>query len=485
MRRIMQILGSAKSLLFALLSIALVLICPLNLLAATPQKSAELSQTLPTFPLRLGQMGRFSVGERHTQYQFSGERVLVKANAGWGYASQGTGILGFEAASLVGESAALGLNLNYQRDKLEALVQHMKYWVPSGWRWKGALSYMHGRQSVNFLQTSEKARVSQWNYYGAIDWLDIKQAGWGLQSVGVAVWGGKSKNRSQFAEEEYATETPDYFLITRDHRWLSEGRLWGTALSFQYVPQADLRWVLKGSAGQEWLRYPYKNGAGDSYRKPYIDARVDYQLTRDSAINLGYKYGAVESRVELGGRYACLGLSGFYSQGQNGLDDQYGVILNVDLLALFNKTKQPEVSATNKINRLAYAVREGEIKPLELLQETILRPLPLPSSFMVKVDPTSVKHLRLEKASLPSGSLVTPQGNVYIPVTQGPSVISSAEVNGQPVSALEIKFNTQANQLVVITKNLPDPVNTDTYVVDVEDSLTGDVYRVSFELVLS
>ncbi|MCC7005335.1 MAG: hypothetical protein IT497_01660 [Ottowia sp.] len=481
----MQVVPRKRNLLSALFSILTLLIFPTCAFAIVAQQAIGSNTAFPTFPLNLGEKSSVTFGERTTNYQFIHDRVLVKANAGWGYVSQGTGIVGLDFASLVGDSAALGLNLSYQQDKLEAVIHHMKYWLPLGWRWKGSLSYMQGRQQFNFLQTSEKAKLSQLTYYGAIDWLNTSNLGAGIQSVGLATWGGKSKNHSQFEEQEYAVDTQDYFLITRDHRWLSEGRLLGTALSFQYVPNADFPWIFKGSVGQEWLKYPYMNGGADNYRNLYLDGRLDYQLNRLSAFNLGYKYGVVENRMEVGWRYSYLGLSGFYSQGRNGLDNQYGALLNVDILALLSKPKRTEMQAANNILPVSHAVRENKISPTELLQETILRPIQLPIAFMVKVDPTGVKHFRVEKAGLPNGSFVTSQGNIYIPVTQGPSVIFSALVNGQPVSGVEGKFNTQANQLVVITKNLPDPVSMDDYVVDIEDSSTGTVYRVSFELVIS
>ena len=58
--------------------------------------------------------------------------------------AQGSGVVGLDMASMMGDSSAVGLNLNYQQDRVEAVLHHVKYWVPEIWRWKGAVSYLQG-----------------------------------------------------------------------------------------------------------------------------------------------------------------------------------------------------------------------------------------------------------------------------------------------------------------------------------------------------
>jgi len=438
--------------------------------------------SLPTLPIHLGEKGNLSLSEQATQYHFTSDQILIKANAGWGYIAQGSGVVGLDMASMMGDTSAVGLNLNYQQDRVEAVLHHVKYWVPVGWRWKGAVSYLHGRQQFNFFRSSETARLSQLAYYGSVDWLDTGKLDLGLQSLGVSSWGGKSKNHSQFNELNYIDDTPDYFLITRDARQLSEGRLFGAALDFQYAAGTYLNWVFRGSLGREWLRFPYSDGSTESHQKWYADARVDYQLDQQSVVNLSYKLGVIENRVELGWQRGAMGLSGFYSQGQNGLENQYGVRVNLDLLALFNKAKQiDDDPIAIKMRPLRHAARESKINSAQLLQEAILRPIQLPTNFMVKVDPSAVKQIRVEKATLPSNANISPEGNIYIPVTQGLSSIVTAQVNGQPVNNIALQFGVEGNQLVVFAQNLPKPATTDNYTVRVQDGTSGNVYIVTFK----
>lgn len=453
-------------------------------MAAEPTQPANLTPSLPTLPINLGEKGSLTLSEQTTQYNFANDQVLVKANAGWGYISQGSGTVGLDIASLMGNASAVGLNFNYQQDRFEAVLHHVKYWVPSGWRWKGAVSYLQGRQQFNFFRSSETARLSQLAYYGSVDWLDTGKLDLGLQSLGLASWGGKSKNHSQFNELNYIDDTPSYFLITRDTRQLSEGRLFGAALDFQYAAVTYLNWVFKGSLGREWLRFPYSDGSAESHQRFYADARIDYQLDKLNVVNLSYKLGVIENRVEMGWQRGVLGLSGFYSQGQNGLANQYGVRLTLDLLALFNKTKQTDNDPIAiKMRPLRHAPRESQINTAQLLQEAILRPVQLPTNFMVKVDPTGVKQIRVEKATLPGNSSISPEGNIFIPVTDGISLLASAQVNGQAIDNPDVHFAVQGNQLVVIAQNLPRPVSVDSYQVRVQDATSGEFYIVTFNAV--
>ena len=211
-----------------------------------------------------------------------------------------------------------------------------------------------------------------------------------------------------------------------------------------------------------------------------MDARVGYQFNASDMINLGYKYGAVENRIELAWQRANLSISAFHSQGKSGIEDQHGIKLTLDLLALLNAKKsdalvfniQPSGVAAKKLNRA------------ELLQEVISRPIQLPSTFMVKVDQTGVGRIRVEKSTLPERSDVTPQDNVLIPVGSGMTTIVFANVNGLPVTAIEEKFGTQGNQLVVFAPNLPNPADKDSYTVGMQDS-TGASYIVTFDAVNS
>lgn len=204
---------------------------------------------MPALPVNLGDKGNLSFADQATTYNFASDLVLINANAGWGYTSRGNGVLGLDIATLVGDSSSIGANLKYEPDKFEIVLHHVKYWVPGGWRWNGALSYLQGRQQFDFFRSRETARLSQFSYYAALDWLDTGKLDLGFQSLGLSTWGGKSKNHSQFDVQNYTDDTPDYFLITRDERKLSEGQLFGTALNFQYAAGSKLNWVFKGSVG--------------------------------------------------------------------------------------------------------------------------------------------------------------------------------------------------------------------------------------------
>lgn len=477
-----------KDLLWRLFAVLAIYASPVMATDTTTSTSAPLpgfTPALPTLPLNLGEKGNFNFSDQTTSYNFASDRVVVKANAGWGYTSHGNGVLGLDIASLVGNASSVGVNLNYQPGKFEAVLHHVKYWVPAGWRWNGAISYLQGRQQFDFFRSSDTARLSQLSYYGSVDWLDTGKLDLGLQSLGLSTWGGKSKNHSQFAAQNYIDDTPDYFLITRDARRLSEGRLFGTAVNFQYAAGSHLNWVFKGSVGGEWLKFPFSDGSAESHKSLYADTSIHYQFDKQNLANLGYKRGAVENRIEIGWQRGAMGLSSFYSKGQNGLQNQYGMQINVNLLALFNKTrnKDNDDPLAIRMRPMRHAAGEEQINSVALLQEALLRPTQLPNTFMVKVDPTAVKQIRVEKATLPSNAAIGSTGNIYIPVTEGISLVSSAQMNGQSISNLDSQFSVQGNQLVVIAQNLPVPTNTDYYQVQVKDTSTDETYIVTFNAV--
>ena len=436
---------------------------------------------LPVLPINFGTFGALSLSQGAMDYRFSNDRFLVSANLGWGYtASGGTGLAGIDVGFLVNDRSALGLNLAYQRDKFEAVLHGLRYWLPLGLRFKGSLDYMQGRQEFSFLRSSAKARLSQLTYYGALDWLESSNFALGLQNLGASTWGGKAKNHSQFETQTYIDDTPDYFVISRDPQLLSAGRLTGVAFNFQSLYS---NWTIKGSLGKEWLKFPFSDGNVEKKRSNYFDARVGYQFNVGDTINLRYKFGAVENRIELAWQRANLSISAFHSQGKNGIEDQHGIKLTVDLLALPNAKK----SVTNNLlalNIQPSGMEGGKLNRVELLQEVISRPAQLPSAFMVKVDPTGVRRIRIEKATLPEKSVITPQGNVLIPVGSNTVTIVFAKVNGLPVTSSGEKFGTQGNQLVVYSPNLPPPSNTDSYAVGLEDG-TGASYIVTFDAINS
>jgi hypothetical protein len=275
-------------------------------------------------------------------------------------------------------------------------------------------------------------------------------------------------------------------VITEDQRLLSGGRLMGASFDFQYAPGPYFHTVLQGSVGAEQINFPFSDGSAEKKNSLYLQGRIDHELDDMNTVGIGYKYGVVENSLQLEWSRSAFAVSGFYSKGQNGLIDQSGIKLTCDVMALFDKPRRASRQDTPLAIRMRpvapHLHNAAHANTRAVLEESIRRPTQLPSTFMVKVDPTAVRQILVEKATLPSNANVDGVGNIFISVGSGNGHIDSVQVNGGALTNTQNQFFMQGNQLVVVSAQLSKPTNTDSYVIFVTDG-TGSRLVVTFDAV--
>lgn len=222
-------------------------------------KKRKTEQSIPLVPFSVGDAGTLSVSDTAAGYVRQSDDNVVKINAGIYDGGRAVAVTGIDAATMLGDHTALGMNLMLSVDKSEAALSGVSHFKDSGLRVRGTLSYMQGNKQFDFYRSSERAKLSQVGYYVSISGVNNGLSDLGLQSLGLSVWGAKAKNHSMFDTQRYVDQTANYILLTTDQRRLAEGLLRGASIDLQYAPYANL--VLKGALGMEQIKFPLSNGS--------------------------------------------------------------------------------------------------------------------------------------------------------------------------------------------------------------------------------
>ncbi|WP_141113239.1 hypothetical protein [Chromobacterium haemolyticum] len=368
-------------------------------------------------------------------------------------------------------SLAVGGRLHMESKLADAVLNAVGDLGDTGLRLHAAVNYMAGKQDFDFFRSRETARLSQLGYYGSLSWLNPAESDLGLHSMGLALWGAKARNHSQFDTRNYVDETSNAWVVTRDRRLISAGSLLGSALELQYAPTENL--VFKSAVGMERIRFPFSDGSQETTTKPYVDVKVSFAVDERNQFSVGAKTGAAEKRADIEWKRPTFAFTAFKADGVEKNSGRWGVGVNVDILALLQK-KSSEHGVS-----LASSLRpRSKQNSSELLRTAMERPAQLPATFLAKVDPTGVKQTVVEKDGLPEGSEVDAQGNLRIPVGEGQGLIFDSTRNG--VLFTGNVFRMEGNILVVNVASLPRPQGEDQYTVRVRDG-NQVIWRVGFD----
>ncbi|PTU66957.1 hypothetical protein DB032_19525 [Chromobacterium sp. Panama] len=374
---------------------------------------------------------------------------------------------------LLHPNMAIGGRLHTESKLTDVVLNAVGDLGSSGLRLQGAVNYMTGKQDFDFYRSRETARLSQFGYYGSASWFNPGASDLGLQSMGVALWGAKAKNHSQFDTLSYVDETSDAWVLTRDHRLISAGSLAGGALELQYAPAENL--VLKGAFGMERMSFPFSDGSQETTRKPYLDLKLTFAADEKNQFAFGAKTGAAERRIDVEWQRPTFSLVAFNANGVEKTSGRWGVGVNFDILALLgNKKSSGGVSLASSLRP------RPQQNSSELLKTAMTRPTQLPSTFLAKVDPTGLERTIVEKSSLPPGGVVDAQGNLRIPVGEGQGQVFDSQRN--QASFTDSVYKMEGNVLVVNVSALPHPQSLDQYSLHVRDGNQA-VWLVTFDTV--
>ena len=163
---------------------------------------------------------------------------------------------------------------------------------------------------------------------------------------------------------------------------------------------------------------------------PLVDGKLSHNINDNHTVSIGYKYGASEKGTRAEWKFSAYSLSAYKYAGNSGIAGDSGVNFSVDVLELLYKNNKP--SGTS----LAASMRpkaDGNSK--QLLQESISRPVQLPSNFLVKVDPTAVSQIRVLNAA---GAIASIENGAHIISIPIPGVVA-----GAAVAVVAIAINSQ------------------------------------------
>ncbi len=255
-------------------------------------------------------------------------------------------------------------------------------------------------------------------------------------------------------------ETASDYLFYRDPLLLSEGRLIGFSGDMQLALWENF--VTKGSLGYERLKYPFADGTADIENALYSDLAFFWEPIRSITIGAGWKNGVGEDRFSTSLESGHFTLSGWYSKGQAGLQDDKGAMLTYSLFT------QKAPKGTTLARRMQPSRTTGASA---LLGEALERPVYMPSTFLAKVDLTAVTLESTVSKDLGTGATVDADGDIIVTVGDGAATIKSAKKDNADYTYTGI-MEIVAGNLVIHSKLLAE--GAATYVIVVTDTARDD-----------
>jgi len=422
---------------------------------------------LPSVPLTLAD-GRItaSVAPASTSMAYNGDEQRFNLNLGMGYYQPergdggvtGTGAL----ATMIGSQLAVGtvaVIYDIKRD----LVLNTVWQVPnSGLRFKLSGGYLWGDQEFDFASGQRLMGLEQYSYALSTTWV-VPEADEcrSLHSIGASVWGAEANQTENPDPVYFRTEDASDLYFWRDPLKLSEGRLFGFSGDMQLALSANF--VTKGSLGYEKLEFPFVDGTRETDNSLYSNIACYWEPASGLTLGADWKNGAGEDRFMASAEVGHFTLSGWYSKGQSGLQDDKGAMLTYSLFT----EKHPKGTSLARRMRPSRATSSAA-----LLTESMQRPVHLPETFLAKVDLTAVTlEATVSKAALGSVATVdSTTGDIYVTITGGAASISAATKDGTAYTVTAAQFEVASAKLVIHTAQLPE--GAATYVITVTNAAT-------------
>jgi hypothetical protein len=419
---------------------------------------------LPTLPLTLAD-GRLTanVAPASTSMAYNGDDQCFNLNLGMGYYNPehgDGGIMGSGGfATMIGSQIAVGTSAviyDLKRD----LIATTLWQVPrSGLRFKLSGGYLWGEQEFDFLSGNRNMSLEQYSYALSTTWIIPKEdASSCLHAIGASVWGAEANQTGNPDPMYFRTETATDYLFYRDPLKLSEGRLFGFSGDLQLALWSNF--VTKGSLGYEKLEFPFVDGTTEMSNSLYSDVAFFWEPIQSITVGAGWKNGVSEDRFSGSVESGHFTLSGWYSKGQAGLQDDKGAMLTYTLYT----TKSPK--GTSLAQRMQPSRATG---PAALLSEAMQRPVHLPETFLAKVDLTAVTQEATVSKDLgtTAATVDADTGDILVTVGTGAATISSVTKDGSAYTYTGV-MEVVSQKLVIHTKLMAEGAST--YVISVKDT---------------
>ncbi|MWV55277.1 hypothetical protein [Chlorobium phaeovibrioides] len=421
---------------------------------------------LPAVPLTLAD-GRLtaSVAPASSSMAYSGDDQRFNINLGMGYydPERGDGgIMGSGGlATMIGCQIAVGTSAVVYDIKRDVIANTIWQVPNSGLRFKLSGGYMWGDQAFEFASGNHQIGLEQYSYGLNTTWIIPKDGEESsLHSIGASVWGARANQVTHPDAVYFMRETASDYLFYRDPLLLSEGRLIGFSGDMQLALWENF--VTKGSLGYERLKYPFADGTADIENALYSDLSFFWEPIQSMTVGAGWKNGVGEDRFSTSLESGHFTLSGWYSKGQAGLQDDKGAMLTYSLFT------QKAPKGTTLARRMQPSRTTGASA---LLGEALERPVYMPSTFLAKVDLTAVTLESTVSKDLGTGATVDADGDIIVTVGAGAATIKSAKKDNADYTYTGI-MEIVAGNLVIHSKLLAE--GAATYVIVVTDTASAD-----------
>jgi len=352
--------------------------------ASTAPSNAK-NPSLPTLRYESDGVG-YEISREGSSMAYGDEDSSLEARIGLGHGGMNrSGGISLSAAKLVHPDLAFGVALE-SRSKQTDLSINLISQLDSLSTLSISLGHMWGRETFNFFSGAAESDISQSalavSYLGGLSFDNREVSRWGL-----SVWGARANQGSNLSPVTHTIETATSYDTYLDPRKLSEGRLVGGSLSFQYK-QRD-KFLFHPSLGYEQLEFPYADGTRETYERPTASLEMQYQFDNEAKLKWATRSGTAERRSTLGIHWGSWWVDAFYSEGLRGLKDNRGVSINYSLLnGRHNRRSRSDLAS---LEQSAYLSPENDLHSRkELLHSAMARPSVFPRVWLAKVDNSAV-----------------------------------------------------------------------------------------------
>lgn len=381
---------------------------PIDPQASTGPSNAK-NLSLPTLRYESDGVG-YEVSQEGSSMAYGDDDSSLEARIGIGYGgmnrSRGISLSG---AKLINSDLALGGALESRSKRTDLSINFVSK-LDSLSTLSISLGHMWGRETFNFFSGAAETDINQsalaLSYQGGLSADNGEVSRWGL-----SVWGARANQGSNLSPLTHTVETATSYDTYLDPRKLSEGRLVGGSLSFQYR-QKD-KFLFHPSLGYERLELPYADGTRETYERPTASLEMQYHLDNKASLKWMSRSGVAERRSTIGIQWGSWWVDAFYSEGLRGLKNTRGVSINYSLLNPLPGSRNR--SGLASLDKDAYSNPGNDVHSgKELLHSAMARPSAFPRVWLAKVDNSAVTLIqRTAKVTTTTSWATTSLGVMY------------------------------------------------------------------------
>ena len=281
------------------------------------------------------------------------------------------------------KNLAIGFYYRGSKKRNDITLNAIKNIPETNFYTKISAGIMDGKDDYKFYSGLSEVHLRQYNSLASLNYRNPNKFS-SFKGFGLNIWKILARQRTNFEPVYITKETDNSFDTYMDPKTLSLGNVTGYSGSIKLKINNAL--LIEQAAGKEKLVYPFSNGSKDINFNNYYKTAVKYFINENSSLEAAYATGAIESKTRIEYLNSGFGFSIENSKGINGHRDNWFVGLAYTIVDALNP-----YLASRSINRYD---EEDYLEHRSLLNEVSSRPIEFPSSFLAKVDPTSVRLIK-------------------------------------------------------------------------------------------